>query len=159
MIRPLTRKDYFRGILVGFLMMIVSLIGTAIILVSVLAVSQKEFAIGPLYLSIPILTFAAGCYWSLRRSSRPQILNRPPSTVAVFAKSTGVGLTAVLISLIAYVVWIWIRLPRDFHGLIGIDIRRLIFWPVLLAIFLAGFLLTYRRSSRRRSMWTGGMLP
>ena len=86
MIRPLTRKDYLKGILVGLLMMILSLIVTPVILVTILAVSKRELAIGPLYLSIPVVTFAAGCYWSLRRSSRPQILNKPPSTVALIAK-------------------------------------------------------------------------
>ena len=154
MIRPLSRKDYVKGTLVGFLWLILSLIATAFVLVSILAVSPKELAIGPIYLLIPIVTFAAGCYRSLRRSSRPKILNRPPSTVAVVAKSAAMGFTAVIVSVIAYLLWIWIRLPRSFHGTVGIDVHRLVYWPAVLAIFLAGFLLTYRRSSRRRSMWT-----
>jgi hypothetical protein len=152
MIRPLTRKDYVKSVLVGLLTTILSLIASAIILVTILAASKRELSIGPLYLLIPIVTFAVGFYWSLRRSSRHQILNRPPSTVAVIAKSTAVGLTAVIVSVIAYVMWIWMRLPPTFHGSFGFDLHRLIYWPVMLAVFLAGFLLEYRRASRRRSV-------
>ena len=143
------------GILVGFLWVILSLITAAVVLVSMLTVSQKEIAIGPLYLLIPVVTFAAGCYWSLRRSSRPEIRKRPPSTVAIFAKSTVVGFTAVVVSVVAYLSWIWLRLPRTLHGTVGIDVHRLVYWPVMMAIFLAGFSWEYRRASKRRSV--GGM--
>jgi hypothetical protein len=147
MIRRLTWKDYIKGILVGFLWMILSLIATAAILVTILAVSQKELAIGPLYLLVPVLAFSAGCFRSLRRASRPSILEKPASTSAIFAKSTVAGLAAVLVSVIAYLFWIRMHLPPTFHGVIGIDIRRAVYWPVMLAIFLAGFILTYRRAS------------
>jgi hypothetical protein len=142
MIRPLTRKDYLKGILVGFLTMVLSLIATAVILVTILAISKRELAIGPLYLLIPVATFATGCYLSLRYSSRSRILNKPPSTVAVIAKSTAVGFTAAFISLILFFMWVWHRLPLplDFNGTVGIDVHRLVYWPVMLAVFLAGFL-------------------
>jgi len=38
-------------------------------------------------------------------------------------------------------------------------IIRLVYWPVLLGVFVAGFVLEYRRISRRRSILRGGVAP
>lgn len=157
MTRPLTRKDYAKGIVVGFLWMILSLIATAIILVTILAASKRELAIGPLYLLIPILSFTAGGWLSLRRSARPRIFDKPASTAEVIVKSTAVGFTAVLVSVIAYVFSIWVRLPPTFDGTVGIDVHRLVYWPVMLAVFLAGFYWKYRRATRRGAMLASRM--
>jgi hypothetical protein len=136
--------------------MVLSVIALAVVLVTLLVISKREIAIGPVYLLIPAISFATGLCWSLRRSSRPKVPAKPPSSVTIIAKSAAVGVTAIIVSLIAYLIWIWIQLPRNVHGL-GIDVRRLVHWPVLLGIFLAGFIMEYRHASRRRSVLTGGM--
>lgn len=63
----------------------------------------------------------------------------------------------MVLSVIAYVVWVWMRIPRHPHTLVAIDVHALLYWPVLLMGFLAGFFLEFRRTSRRRSMLTDGM--
>ncbi len=154
------RRWHIKDILVGLLAMILSVITAAVILLVVLLRSHREIAIGPLYLLVPIVSLTTGCYWSLRRSSLPKIQAKPakpPSNVTIIAKSAVVGVTAIIVSVIAYLMWIWIRIPRNLHGVVGIDVRRLVYWPVLLGVFLASFTLEYRRASRRRSMLTGGL--
>jgi hypothetical protein len=148
-VQPRTGKDYVKSVLIGLLTMIVGLLATAVILVTVLAVSQREIPVGPVYLVIPISTFAAGCYWSLRRSSRPKALAQPPSKVAVIAKSTAAGI-AVVVSLIVYVTAIWFFFLRKIQGAVGVMVGP--YWPVMVAIFVAAFLLEYRRASRRHSL-------
>ena len=83
----------------------------------------------------------------------------PSSTVAVVAKSVVVGVIAMIVSVIAFLTWILIRIPKNVHGPVGIDVLRVIgvYWPALLGIFLAGFILKYLKASRRCSMLTGGM--
>jgi hypothetical protein len=147
----LTGRDYAKAVLFGLATMIVSLIATVVILVTVLVITRREIPVGPLYLLISISTFAAGCYWSLRRASLPKPPPKPPSTVAVVAKSAAAGLTAVLLSLIAYMTASWFVFARKTHVSIGIDIHRAVYWLAMLAIFLAAFLLEYRRASRHPS--------
>jgi hypothetical protein len=152
------RRWHIKDILIGLLTMILSVIIAAVILLVVLLRAHRGIAIGPLYVLIPILTFTAGFYWSLRRSARPKVLAKPPSTVTIIVKSTTVGVTAIIISEIAYLTWIWIQIPRNLPGFVNIDVRLLVYyWPVLVGVFLAGFLFEYRRGSKRRSMLTGGM--
>ncbi len=149
---PLTGKDYAKGVLFGLATMIVSLIATAVILVTMLAITQREIPVGPVYLLIPISTFAGGCYWSIRRSAQPKALATPPSTIAVVAKSAAAGFTAVLLSLIAYMTAIWFVFARKTHVTIGIDVHRVVYWLAMLVIFFAGFFLEYRRASRHSSL-------
>jgi hypothetical protein len=151
------RRFHIKTILVGFLAMVLSVIALAVILVVYLVISKREIAIGPMYLLIPSGTFATGCYWSVRRSCRSKTPAKPSSNVTIIAKSAIMGVAAVIVSLTAYVVWIWLRIPQNLHGLVSIDVRRLVHWPVLLVAFLAGFILEYRHALRRRSMLTGGM--
>jgi MFS family permease len=153
----LTRRDQVKCILVGFLAMLLSMIALAVILVTILANSKREIAIEPLYLLIPIVAFAAGWYWSLRHSSRPKVPAKPSSNVTVIAKSVGVGVAGMIVAVIAYVTWIWFRFPKNVQGFGFIVVNRLFYWPVLLGVFLGGFILEYRRSSRRQSTLTGDM--
>jgi hypothetical protein len=154
----MTRRQ-IKSVLVGFLAMVLSVLALAVILVTVLVISKRELAIGPGYLLVPAVAFVAGCYWSLRRSSRPQVPVKPPSMVTIIVKSFVAGVSTVIFSVIAYMWWIWVRLPRDTYGLVGIDVHRLIYWPVLSCVFLAGFISEYRRASKRRSTFTGGVTP
>jgi hypothetical protein len=149
-------RKHVRSILVGFLAMLLSLIALAVILLVALVRTQREIAIGPVYLLVPALPFATGCYWSLRRSSRPQVPAKPPSTFAIIVKSSMAGVAMVIVSVIAYMWWTWFRFARNTRGLVGIDVYRLIHWPVFLGLLVAGFILEYRRASRRRSMLMGG---
>jgi hypothetical protein len=153
--RNMTRRWHIKDILVGILAMLMSVIALAIVLVAVLFIYKREIAIGPVYFLIPVLAFAAGFYWSLRRSSRPKAPPKPPSNVAIIVKSSLVGVTAMIISAIAYFVWIWIRIPRQPHSFVAIDAHLLFYWPILLGGFLAGFILEYRRVSGRHSAMTG----
>ena len=137
--------------------MVLSVIALLVILATIVLSSKRETPIGPLYLLIPIVTFAAGCYWSLRRSSRPKVPAKPPSSVTVIVKSTSVGITAMILSIIGYLIWLRLRIPRDAIGFVAVDIRALLNWPVLLVSFLSGFMLEYRIASRRRSTFDGGM--
>ena len=136
--------------------MLMSVIGSAIILVAILFISNRDIAIGPLLL-IPVIAFVAGFYWSRRRSARPKVPPKPPATITIILKSSAVGIAAMVLSVIAYFVWIWIRIPRHPHTLVAIDVHALLYWPVLLVGFLAGFFSQYRRGSKRRSQLTGGM--
>ncbi len=65
----------------------------------------------------------------------------------------------MIVSVIAFLTWILIRIPKNVHGAVGIDVLRVIgvYWPVLLGIFLAGFILKYLKASKRRSMLIGRM--
>jgi hypothetical protein len=152
----MTRRWHIKDILVGFLAMILSLIVLAVILVTRLAISRREIPIGPAYSLIPIGTFVLGLFWSMRRSSRPKPPAKPPSYVTIIVKSTVTGVTAMILSVIAYVIWIWLRIPRSPGTFVSIDIRLLLYWPVLLGGFLAGFIPEYRHASNRRSMLAGG---
>jgi hypothetical protein len=149
------RRWYIKDILFGLLVMIIGLIASAIILATILFISKREIAIGPLYLLIPIATFIVGFYWSWRRSSRPQVPPKAPATITIIVKSTTVGFTAMIVSAILYFIWIRFWVLRNDRGFVSIDVHVLLYWPVLVPIFLAGFLLEYRRVSRRRS--PGGM--
>jgi hypothetical protein len=152
------RRWHIKDILAGLLTMILNMIAVGIILLVVLLRLHREIAVGPVYLLVPIVSFTAGFYWSLRRSSQPKVPAKPPSTVTIIVKSTTVGVTAIIISEIAYLTWIWIQIPRNLPGFVNIDVRLLVYyWPVLVGVFLAGFFFEYRRGSRRRSMLTGGM--
>jgi hypothetical protein len=136
--------------------MIGTLLATTVVLVTVIALSKREIEVGPVYLLIPISAFGAGCYWSLRRSSRPKDLAKPPSIVLVVVKSATVGILAVILSLIAYVTTIWALFLRKIngHGSIGfVVVGR--YWWAMAAIFLAAFVLEYRRASKSRSRWSG----
>ena len=154
--KNMTRR-HIKSILAGFLAMVLGVIVLAVILVAILAILTRDITIGPVYLLVPIVTFAAGCYWSLRRSSRPKVPAKPPSNTRIIAKSIVMGVTGMIVSLIAYLIWFSFWIPRNVHGLVSIDVVRLVHWPVLLVIFLGGFVLGFWRASRRRSMLTGGM--
>jgi hypothetical protein len=153
------RRWHIKEILIGFLVMLLSVIIGAIILLVVLMRSNREIDVGPVYLLVPILSFTTGYYWSWRRSARPNAPPKPPSNVTIILKSTAVGIAAMVLSVIAYVLWVWMRIPRNVG--VGVDFVsvgiRPLFWLVFLTIFLSGFLLEYRRGSKRRSMLTGGM--
>lgn len=150
-------RRHVKSIFVGILAMILGLIALAVVLVGIMLISHREIAVGPVYLLIPIVTFTSGCYWSLRRSSRSRAPAKPPSKAAIIAKSVMVGVTAMIVSVIAYLFWIWLRIPRNVDGLVSIDVYALVHWPVLLGIFLAGFILEYRHASRQRLTPTGGL--
>jgi hypothetical protein len=143
------------SILAGLLAMLLSLIALAVILLIVLVRTQREIEIGSVYLVVPAVAFIAGSYWSLRRSSRPKAPAKPPSMVTMIVKSTMVGVAAVIVSVMAYLWWIWFRFARHVHGLVGINVHRMVYWVVLSGIFLASFFLAYTRISRRRSMLRG----
>jgi hypothetical protein len=144
-----------KDIRAGLLAMILGVIIVAAILLAVLLRSQRELAVGPVYLLVPIVSLTSGYYWSLRRSARPKAPPKPSSNITIILKSTAVGIAAMVLSVIAYVVWM--RIPRHTHTLVAIDVHVLLYWPVLLIGFLAGFFLEFRWTSRRRSMLTGGM--
>ena len=146
------RRRHIKSILVGILAMILGLIALAEVLVGIMLISHREIAVGPVYLLIPIVTFTAGCYWSLRRSSQSRAPAELPSKATIIAKSVMVGVTAMIVSVPAYLFWILLRIPRNIDGAVGIDVLSVIHWhwPVLLGIFLAGFILEYRHASRRR---------
>src|SRR5665213_2018987 len=118
------RWTHIKSILIGFLAMILSVIALAIILVTILAISKRELPIGPVHLLIPSFAFAAGCYWSLRQSPRPKALAKPSSNVTIVAKSAAVGVIAMIVSVIAFFTWILIRVPKNVHGAVGIDVLR-----------------------------------
>jgi len=40
----------------------------------------------------------------------------------------------------------WARLPRN--AIVGIDVHRLVYWPLFLGLFLAGFILEYKHASK-----------
>lgn len=146
------RRRHIKSILVGILAMILGLIALAEVLVGIMLISHREIAVGPVYLLIPIVTFTSGCYWSLRRSSQSRAPAKLPSKATIIAKSVMVGVTAMIVSVPAYLFWILLREPRNIDGAVGIDVLSVIHWnwPVLLGIFLAGFILEYRHASRRR---------
>jgi hypothetical protein len=155
---PLTRRDQIKSILVGLLVMLLSVIALAVILVTILAISKQEIALGPVYLSVPIVSFVSGCYCSLRRSSRPTAPPKASSLHRIIAKSVGVGVAGMIVAVIAYFIWIWFRFPPPVQGVgVFIDVHRLFYWPVLSGVFLVGFILEYLRSSRRRSVLTGAL--
>ena len=139
------RRWHIKSILVGVLAMILSLIALAVVLVGIMLISHREIAVGPVYLLIPIVTFTSGCYWSLRRSSQSRAPAELPSKATIIAKSVMVGVTAMIVSVPAYLFWIlfWILLrePRNIDGAVGIDVLSVIHWPVLLGIFLASVFL------------------
>ena len=151
------RRRHIKSILVGILAMILGLIALAEVLVGIMLISHREIAVGPVYLLIPVVTFASGFCWSLRRSFRPRAPAKPSSKATIIAKSVIVGFTAMIVSVIAYLIWIWLRIPRNINGLVAIDVRALVHWPVLLGTFLAGFILEYRHASRRRLTPTRGV--
>jgi hypothetical protein len=151
---PRIRWIHIKSILVGFLAMILSVIALWVILGVIVRTSNRDIPIGPLYLLIPVVAFVAACYWSLRRSARPA---KPPSNFTIIVKSTVVGIVAMILSVIGYVVWLWLRIPRNGIAFVGFDVVSLVNWPVLWVSFLAGFLLEYRIASKRRSTLTGGM--
>lgn len=69
------------------------------------------------------------------------------SRMAVIAKSAVVSVVAMIVSVIAYVIWIWRKVP----GMFSLDAGRLAYWPVLLGVFLrASFwnICTYREDAR-----------
>ena len=146
------RRRHIKSILVGILAMILGLIVLAEVLVGIMLISHREIAVGPVYLLIPIVTFTSGCYWSLRRSSQSRAPAELPSKATIIAKSVMVGVTAMIVSVPAYLFWILLRIPRNIDGAVGIDVLSVIHWhwQVLLGIFLAGFILEYRHASRRR---------
>jgi hypothetical protein len=131
--------------------MVLGVIALLVILATIVLRSKREIPIGPLYLLIPIATFAAGCFWSLRRSARPKIPSKPLSMATIIVKSTAVGITAMILSIIGYLIWFRLRIPRDTIGFVSVDIRALFYWPVLLVSFLLGFMLEFRWASRWRS--------
>lgn len=137
--------------------MVLSVIALAVILVTIMLSFSREIAIGPLYLLVPVVTFVAGSYWYLRRSSRPMVPAKPPSRATIIAKSTLVGATVMILSVICYLIWIWLRTRRDGIVFVSFDIVSLLNWPVLVGVFLVGFILEYRLASRRRFRLTGGM--
>ena len=152
------RWIHIKCILVGLLAMILSVIALWVILGVIVRTSKRDIHIGPVYWLIPVVSFVAGSYWSLRRSSRLKVPAKPPSNVTIIAKSTVVGILAMILSVIGYLIWLWLRIPRNGIGVVvGIDVRALLYWPVLWVSFLGGFLLEYRIASRRRSTLTGGM--
>ena len=152
-------RKHSRSIVVGFLAMILSVIALAIFLLTILVISGLELNIGPLYLLVPGVAFASGCHWSLRRSNRSQAPAKPPSTFTIIVKSSMVGIATVIVSMIAYMWWIWFRFARNTHGLVSIDVHRLVYWPVFPGLFLAGFIWEYRHASKRRSMLMGDVAP
>jgi len=145
------RWHQMKSILVGFLTMVLSLIVLLVILGAIVLRTKREIPIGPFYRLIPIVSFAGGCYWSLRRSARPKVPATPPSNVTIIVKSTSVGIAAMIVAVIGYLIWLRLRIPRDTIGLVSVDIRALLYWPVLLVSFLSGSILEYRLASRRRS--------
>ena len=153
---PRFRWSLIKSVLVGFLAMVLSLIALWVILGAIVLRTKREIPIGPVYFLIPIVTFTAGCYWSMRRSARPKGLAKPPSNVTIILKSTAVGITAMVLSVIGYLIWLRLRIPRDTISFVSVDISALFYWPVLLVSFLGGFLLEYRIASRQRFRLTGG---
>jgi hypothetical protein len=154
---PRIRWIHIKSILVGFLAMVLSLIALWVILGVIVRTSKRDIPIGPVYLLIPILTFPAGCYWSLRRSSRAKVPAKPPSNVTIIVKSTALGITAMIGSVIAYLIGFWLSTRRDGIALVSFDVVSIIHRPVLVGVFLVGFGLEYRIVSRRRSTFTGGV--
>jgi len=152
--QPRIRWSHIKSILVGVLAMSLSVIALWVILGAIVATSKREIPVGPIYLLIPVAAFATGCYWSLRRSARPA---KPPSNFTIIVKSTVVGILAIILSVIGYLTWFWLRIPRNEPGLVSIDVRALLYWPVLWVSFLGGFILEYRIASRRRSTSPGGV--
>jgi hypothetical protein len=63
----------------------------------------------------------------------------------------------MIVSVIAYLMWIRLWVDRNVHGFVSIDVHRLVHWPVLVGVFVAGFILEYRRASRRRWTFPGGV--
>ena len=54
--------------------------------------------------------------------------------------------------MIACFAWIWIRIPRDMGvGFVSFDVRGLLYWPLPLVVFVAGFVLEYLWEARRRA--------
>jgi hypothetical protein len=155
--KKMIRCWHIKDIMVGLLTMILGVIIVAVILLLVLLRSHREIAVGPVYLLVPIVTFVGGFFWSGRRSSRPKAPAKPPSKATIIAKSFAVGVAAMIVSVIAYFLWIWTRIPRDVGvGFVSFDVRALLNRPVLMVIFLAGFGVEYWRGLRRRSRMTSG---
>jgi hypothetical protein len=155
--KKMIRRWHIKDILVGLLAMLMSVIALAIILVVVLFIHKREIATGPVYFLIPVLGFATGFYWSLRRSARPKTPPKRPSNFTIIVKSTAVGIAAIVLSVIAYFAWIWTRIPRDVGvGSVSFDVHALLPRPLLLTAFAAGFVLEYLRGSRRRSRLLSG---
>jgi hypothetical protein len=147
----MARFVQFKSILFGLLAMVLGMIALAIVLLIILVrIEPRQIAIGPVYLLVPIASFVAGYYWSLRRSSRPKPPAKLPSKVTIVAKSVAVGIIAMVASMIADIVWIRLHITRPPHGAaVAIDVYRVVRLPVLVAGFLVGFLLEYWRVSRR----------
>jgi hypothetical protein len=155
----MSRFVQLKSILFGLLAMVLGVIALAIVfLVILVRIAPREISIGPVYLLVPIASFVAGYYWSVRRSSRPRGPAKPPSNVMIVAKSVAVGIVAMVASAIADILWIRLHIPRSPHVLVAINVYRVVQLPVLVAGFLVGFLLEYWRVSRRRSRLTSGMM-
>jgi hypothetical protein len=154
-------QTHVKNILAGLLATILSVIVLAVVLAAVLLRSKRDISIGPLYLVIPLAAFAAGYYWSFRRSSRPKAPARPSSIFSIVTKSFGVGIAAMLVAEIGYIIWIWSRIPRRPHAFVAIDPVRLSWahWLALLVSFLAGFALAFWRAFKRRLRLTSGLAP
>ena len=155
--QPRIRWIHIKSILIGLLAMVLSVIALLLILVEIMLTFKREIQLWPVYWLIPIAAFAAGCYGSLRRSARPKVPAKPPSNVRIIVKSTAMGITAMILSVIGYLIWLRLRIPRDAIGFVSVDIRALLYSPILLASFLGGFILEYRLASRRRFRLIGGM--
>jgi hypothetical protein len=152
-VRSMIRHWHIKDIVVGLLVMIIGVIALAVAFPFMLLFLRRGMSIGPVYLLIPVAMFALGLYCSLRRSSRLKAPGNLPSKVAIVAKSFAVGLTAMIVTVIAYFAGIWIRIPRDVGvGFVSFDVRALLYWPLPLVVFAAGFVLEYLRGSRRRSI-------
>jgi hypothetical protein len=157
-VRSMIRHWHAKDIVVGLLVMIVGVITLAVAFPFVLLILHRGMSIGPVYLLIPVAMFVLGFYWSLRQSSRRERPIKAPSKIFVIGKSFAAGIIAVIVSAIAYFAWIWIRLPRDMSvGFVSFDVRALLYWPLPLAVFVAGFVLEYLRGSRRRSRLSTGV--
>jgi hypothetical protein len=147
----MNRFVLFKSILFGLLAMVLGVIALAIVLLIILVrIEPRGIAIGPVYLLVPIASFVAGYYWSVRRSSHPRTPARPPSNVTIVAKSVAVGIVAMVLSVIADLMWIRLHIPRLPHVLVAINVYRVVQLPVVVAGFLVGFLLEYWHVSRRR---------
>jgi hypothetical protein len=138
--------------------MLLSVIALAVIFLIVLLIRNRDFSIGPVYFLIPVAMFVLGFYWSLRRSSRPEAPAKPASQATIIAKSFAVGVAAMIVSVIAYFAWIWVRIPRDVGvGFVSFDVRALLPRPLPLVVFVVGFVVEYPRGSRRRSRLSTGV--
>jgi hypothetical protein len=93
-------RFHIKSILVGILAMVLSVIALLVILIEITLTFKREIQVWPVYWLIPIAAFAAGCYWSLRRSTRPKVPAKPPSKVRIVVKSTAVGIMAMILSVI-----------------------------------------------------------